>query len=179
MEAVFDNKSNVLNARILAKHDQSVLYTVSTNFGYRGRKDTLLLDANPLPGTTSRTVGAIHWGDKTLEVNGHRKSCAELKRRAGRFYNRTRHWRWSQDRKEYEIIFEGEEWKATLNQNMLIAGRFYVPRPHLFSKAPPTVLHLTKTALCEDEIFLILVFIYVETKRQDRTNSSTADPGGW
>ncbi|KAJ7064896.1 hypothetical protein C8F01DRAFT_779538 [Mycena amicta] len=178
MEAAFDNKSNVLNAHIRAVHDNSILYTVRTTFGYRGRKDTILCDANPVPGA-SATVGAIHWQDKTLEIMGHRKPYSELKRQAGRFFNRTRHWRWSPDRKDYELLFEGEEWKATLNQNMLIAGRFCVPRPHLFSKQPPTLLHLTKTALAEDEIFLILVFIYCETKRQDRTNSSIADPGGW
>ena len=52
----------------------------------------------------------------------------------------------------------------------MIAGRFSVPfRPHLFTKPKPTVLHLTQTALAEDEIFLILVFIYSEAKRQDET----------
>ncbi|KAF7318906.1 hypothetical protein HMN09_00226400 [Mycena chlorophos] len=179
MEAVFDNKSNVLNAHIRAAHDNSVLYTLRTNFGYRGRKDTILCDANPAPGAPSATVGVIHWQDKSLEIMGHRKPCADLKRQAGKFFNRTKHWRWAQDRKDYQILYDDEEWKATLNQNMLIAGRFCVPRPHLFSKQPPTLLHLTQTALAEDEIFLILVFIYCETKRQDRTNSSIGDPGGW
>ncbi|KAF7316393.1 hypothetical protein MIND_00158100 [Mycena indigotica] len=178
MEAVFDNKTNILNAHIRAVHDNSVLYTLRTKFGYRGRKDTVLLDENPIPGA-SATVGAIHWQEKSLEITGHRKPCSELRRHTGRFFNRTQHWRWSQDRKDYHIFLEGEEWKATLNQNMLIAGRFAVPRPHLFSKQPPTLLHLTKTALVEDEIFLILVFIYCETKRQNKTNSSIVDPGGW
>ncbi|KAJ7211370.1 hypothetical protein GGX14DRAFT_450105 [Mycena pura] len=179
MEATFDNKTNVLNARIRAMHDNSVLYTLRTNHGYRGRKVTLLCDTNPAPGTAA-TVGAIHWQENTLEVMGHRKPCAELKRHSGRFFNRTRHWRWSSERKEYEILYEREEWKATLNHNMLIAGRFSVPfRPHLFSKSPPALLHLTKTALAEDEVFLILVFVYCEARRQDRTNSYIGDVGGW
>jgi hypothetical protein len=55
---------------------------------------------------------------------------------------------------------------------MCIAGRFAVPfRPHLFSKSPPPMVHLTKRALDEDEVFLILVFIYCEARRQDRTVS--------
>ncbi|KAJ7101863.1 hypothetical protein C8R43DRAFT_917513 [Mycena crocata] len=179
MEATFDNKTNVLNARIRAVHDNSVIYTLRTNFGFRGRKDTLLCDENPAPGATS-TVGAIHWQEKTLEIFGHKKSCFELKRRAGRFFNRTRHWRWAPDRKEYEILYEQEEWKATLDHNMSVAGRFSVPfRPHLFSKSQPALLHLTKTALAEDEVFLILVFIYCEARRQDKTNSSSGDVGGW
>lgn len=53
---------------------------------------------------------------------------------------------------------------------MLTAARFVVPsRPHLFSKPKPTTLHLTETALAEDEVFLIMVFIYSEAKRQDNT----------
>ncbi|KAF7360430.1 hypothetical protein MVEN_00773100 [Mycena venus] len=179
MEATFDNKTNVLNARIRAVHDNSVIYTLRTSFGYRGRKDTLLLDENPVPGTATATVGAIHWQEKTLEISGHRKSCAELKRRAGRFFNRTRHWRWGADRKEYEVVYEREEWKATLDHNMCIAGRFSVPfRPHLFSKSQPPLVHLTKRALEEDEVFLILVFIYCEARRQDKTNSSRLDSIG-
>ncbi|KAJ6612655.1 hypothetical protein B0H10DRAFT_2051367 [Mycena sp. CBHHK59/15] len=169
MEATFDNKTNVLNARIRAVHDNSVIYSLRTTFGFRGRKDTILVDENPAPGATT-IVGAIHWQEKTLEIFGHKKSWSELKRFAGSFYNRTRHWRWSLDRKEYEILYEEEEWKATLDHNMSIAGRFSVPcRPHLFSKSKPVVLHLTKTALAEDEVFLILVFIYSQARRQDKT----------
>jgi hypothetical protein len=60
--------------------------------------------------------------------------------------------------------------QATLEHNMCTAGRFAVPfRPHLFTKSKPALLHLTKTALAEDEVFLILVFIYCEARRQDRT----------
>ncbi|KAJ7792395.1 hypothetical protein B0H14DRAFT_169391 [Mycena olivaceomarginata] len=179
MEATFDNKTNVLNARIRT-HDNSVIYTLRTSFGYRGRKDTVLWDENPPAGAGAAAVaGAIHWQEKSLEVGGHRKSCKELKRCAGRFYNRTRHWRWAPDRKEYEVVYEREEWKATLDHNMCIAGRFAVPfRPHLFSKSPPPMVHLTKRALDEDEVFLILVFIYCEARRQDRTNSSRLDASG-
>jgi len=180
MEATFDNKTNVLNARIRAIHDDSVIYTLRTTFGFHGRKLTILHDANPIPGS-SGVVGAIHWQEKTLEVHGHKKRFSELKRHEGNFFNRTRHWRWAPDRKEYEVIYEREEWKATLDNNMSIAARFSVPfRPHLFSKSQPAHLHLTKTALAEDEVFLILVLIYSEVKRQDKTNSSTdGGSGGW
>ena len=62
--------------------------------------------------------------------------------------------------------------QATLDHNMMIAGRFCVPfRPHLFTKNKPAILHLTQTALAEDEVFLILVFVYSEAKRQDNTVS--------
>ncbi|KAF8190363.1 hypothetical protein K438DRAFT_1831943 [Mycena galopus ATCC 62051] len=178
MEGTFDNKTNLFNARIRTVHDNSVIYTLRTSFGYRGPKDTVLWDENPAPGAAA-TVGAIHWTEKTLEISGHRKSCTELKRNGGRFFNRTRHWRWAADRKEYEVVYEQEEWKATLDHNMCIAGRFSVPfRPHLFSKSQPPRIHLTKRALEEDEVFLILVFVYCEARRQDRTNSSRLDSSG-
>ncbi|KAJ7634719.1 hypothetical protein FB45DRAFT_909653 [Roridomyces roridus] len=181
MEASFDNKTNILNARIRATHDNSVIYTLRTTFGYRGRKDTILHDENPAPGAASSAVGAIHWQEKTLEIYGHKKSCAEVRRRTGRFFfNRTRHWKWGEGRKEYEILYEHEEWKATLDHNMKVAARFSVPfRPHLFSKSQPALLHLTKTALAEDEVFLILVFVYCEAKRQDRTVSVSPSIHPW
>ncbi|EKM79534.1 hypothetical protein AGABI1DRAFT_128681 [Agaricus bisporus var. burnettii JB137-S8] len=48
-------------------------------------------------------------------------------------------------------------------------------RNHLFHKNKSPVLHIQPSSLLQDEVFLILVFIYSETKRQDKTNSS----GGW
>ncbi|KAJ7158396.1 hypothetical protein C8R43DRAFT_1095956, partial [Mycena crocata] len=162
MEATFDNKTNVLNARIRAVHDNSVIYTLRTNFGFRGRKDTLLCDENPAPGATST--------EKTLEIFGHKKSCFELKKKSRRFFNRTRHWRWAPDRKEYEILYEQEEWKATLDHNMSVAGRFLSAFPSTpVQQVAAGASAPTKTALAEDEVFLILVFIYCEARRQDKT----------
>lgn len=63
--------------------------------------------------------------------------------------------------------------QASLNSNMMIAGCLRAPyRPHLFTKMEPVTLHLTRTALAEDEVFLILVFIYSEANRQERTVST-------
>ena len=41
-------------------------------------------------------------------------------------------------------------------------------RPQLFGKAKPVVLNLSRVALAKDEVFLMLVFIYNETKRQEK-----------
>lgn len=102
---------------------------------------------------------------------------------------RTRHWCWSADRKKYEISYQREVWKAsplpasrpeardnedcpqaTLNGDASIVAQFSVPsRPQLFGKPKPVILSMTRIALMEDEIFLILVFIYSEVKRQEET----------
>ncbi|KAJ7702705.1 hypothetical protein B0H17DRAFT_1042898 [Mycena rosella] len=171
MEAFFDNKTNIVNARICAALDSAPMYTVETTFAFAGRGRTVLRDANPLPGATaSAIVGAINWGEKSFEVGGYKHACAEMRRSEGGLFHKTKFWRWSAARKEYEITYTHEEWKATLEEGKTSAGRFSVPfRPHLFSKSKPTVLHLTATALTEDEVFLILVFIYEEVKRQDKT----------
>ena len=53
-----------------------------------------------------------------------------------------------------------------------IEATFSVPfRPQLFGKAKPVVLNLSRAALARDEVFLMLVFIYNETKRQEKTVS--------
>ncbi|KAG6855725.1 hypothetical protein H0H87_011599, partial [Tephrocybe sp. NHM501043] len=190
MEAYFDNKGNILNACIRSKRDKSVLYTLKTTFGLSGRKITVFLDENPAPGRTAH-VASLNWRDKTFEILGQRRNLSDIRRTEGRFFkkhefivpgthvintyaegsDRTRHWRWNSERKEYELLFDDDEgWKATLNGNMSIAARFLVQlRPHLFGKPDPPALHLTKTALEADEVFLILVMIYSEIKRQDST----------
>ncbi|KAJ3997430.1 hypothetical protein F5050DRAFT_1569393 [Lentinula boryana] len=167
MEVRFDNKANILNARLLATHDNSPIYTTKTNFTFRGRDITLLQDTNPALSTQgSLTVGAIHWKDKIIEVNGHRKKVADLKEKKNSFLNRARYWRWSAERKEYEIKYSNDEWTVSPS----VVGRFAVPyRPHLFTKLDPPLLSLARTALGEDEIFLLLVFLYSEAKRQDDT----------
>ena len=87
MEAFFDNKSNILNTQIRAAYDDSVLYSVKSTSGFRGRKITVLQDANPV-WASSPIVGAIYWREKTIEVYGHKKRIAEVKRHRGRFFAR-------------------------------------------------------------------------------------------
>ncbi len=56
-----------------------------------------------------------------------------------------------------------------------VAGTFAVPfRPHVFSKPTPTTLELTREGLAKDEVFLILIFVYSEAKRQDQTVGSSS-----
>ncbi|KAJ8490095.1 hypothetical protein ONZ45_g13340 [Pleurotus djamor] len=174
MDAYFDNKTNILNAHIRTTYDDSILYKVKSTTSFRGPRITVLEDANPVPGYTgSNIVGAIHWKDKLLEVHGHRRPLADIKRREGRMFhlNSSKHWRWGNEHREYQVRFEDDEWKVTVDHGMSIAARFEVPlRPHLFTKAKPPVIHLTRTALEADEVFMILVLIYSESRRQDRTD---------
>ena len=88
MEAKFDNKTNVLNAKIRTTHDDTVIYSVTTSEGLWGRRYTFLKDANPALGD-STTVGVIHWNEKIFEVCGHKKSLTDIRRKPQGFRNKS------------------------------------------------------------------------------------------
>jgi len=81
MEATFDNRINLLSANVRSFVDSSVLYSITTTHNLWGRTVTLLKDANPALGTNSPIVGAIYWRERLFEVNGHRKSISDMKRK--------------------------------------------------------------------------------------------------
>lgn len=132
MEAYFDNKGDVLNARIRVLRDDSAVYTVKTTFGLRGRKITVLRDENPTLGRPA-VVGCINWKQKTMDVCGSRRAMRDVKRTEGRFFKkyifrvcagrsdfgltiwwvRSHLWRWGQERKkEYQIEHDKDGWKV-------------------------------------------------------------------
>jgi hypothetical protein len=89
MEALFDNKNNVLNANLISVHSDAMLYTIQSTFGFRGRKITVIRDANPPPGQSQTlSAGAILWGEKMIEVGGVRKKISDIKRREGGVFNK-------------------------------------------------------------------------------------------
>lgn len=88
MEAFFDNKTNIVNARICAVLDEAVMYSVQTKFEFQGRVRTILRDENPLPGSPSAVVGAINWKEKTFEVHGQKRKYDEIRRTAGSLFNK-------------------------------------------------------------------------------------------
>jgi hypothetical protein len=204
MEAIFDNATNILNAHIRTLHDNSPIYTVRTTSTFlRGRKLTLLIDANPAGGST--VVGAIHWRQRLLEVRGEKHKWSELKRREGSVFGRTRYWRWGSGKKEYKITYSTVEgWKATLAEDSPandtpangspendsptkevtepntppspLAACLTMPhRPHFFRKIKAPTLEISRVALLDDEVFLLLVLLYSEAKRQDRNNITSSD----
>ncbi|KAF8872443.1 hypothetical protein CPB84DRAFT_1737610 [Gymnopilus junonius] len=179
MEVVFDNKTNVLNAKLHATHDNSVIYTISTDETVFSRAYTYVKDANPAQGGETTIVGVINWSKKTFEINGHRKAIYDIRRKPGGFRNKSRYWKWAEDREEYNVVHQEDGWEnfqANCTSTVEVEASFSVPyRPVLWGKVKPLVLKLSRVALAKDEVFLILVFIYSEIKRQEKMNSA----GGW
>ncbi|KAF8963656.1 hypothetical protein BDZ97DRAFT_986872 [Flammula alnicola] len=173
MEAIFDNKANVLNAKVHATHDNSVIYSISTDQTLWGRTYTYVKDTNPALGGESTIVGVINWGQKTFEIQGNRKPIKDIRRKPGGFRNKSRFWKWAEGREEYDIVHHEEGWQATCTSTGVVEATLSVPyRPQLFGKPHPVVLNLSQVALAKDEVILILALIYGETKRQEKTNSS-------
>jgi hypothetical protein len=87
MEAILDDTGNVLNTKIRAQHDNSVIYTVKTEQSlWRGRIVTYLRDKNPLVGDTqSVVVGTIKWKKKAFEIMGVRHKLEDMRRKVGEF----------------------------------------------------------------------------------------------
>ncbi|KAF9017479.1 hypothetical protein BDZ89DRAFT_1213777 [Hymenopellis radicata] len=70
-------RSEVLDGReVRSSVDESVLYQLKTTFSFRGRRLTILQDANPSPGGPV-TVGAIHWDDRIVEILGQKKKLSQ------------------------------------------------------------------------------------------------------
>jgi len=183
MEAYFDNKGNILNAHICIPRDHSVLYTVETTFDLMGRKVTVLKDENPV--FEEAIVGRIYWKQKLFEVRGTVRQIASIKRTEGRFMKKVHYWRWvdperRRERKEYCIKYKHREgWKVTSGDNTL--AQFSAPnRPRLFGKTDPPTFSTEKTLHTDEEVFLILLFIYNEVKRQDVSGTASVNGNvGW
>lgn len=134
MEVVFDNKTNVLNAKLHTTHDDSVIYSITTDETIFSRTYTYVKDTNPGPGGGMTTVGVINWSKKTFEVNGQRKAIDDIRRKPGGFRNkwvfarrsccgmeelmetwrtrRSRYWKWTGDREEYDVVHQEEGWEV-------------------------------------------------------------------
>ena len=84
MEATFDNKSNVLNAKLHATHDNSVIYSISTDETIWSRAYTYVKDLNPALGGDPTLVGAINWAKKMFEIQGQRRGLGDIRRKPPR-----------------------------------------------------------------------------------------------
>ncbi|KAH9485877.1 hypothetical protein JR316_0002792 [Psilocybe cubensis] len=173
MEAIFDNKANVLDAKIRTAHDNSVIYSISTDQTTWSKTYTYVRDMNPAGREDPIVVGIINWDKKTFEVNGHRKTLKEIRRKPRRFSLRSKLWKWSEDREEYAIVHREEGWQAMSTSKNQVEATLAVPyRPQLFGKLKPIVINLSRSALAKDEVFLILAFIYLEYRRQEKTEAT-------
>jgi hypothetical protein len=86
MEAIFDSKSNYLNANVRSLRNDALMYSISTTRSmFRGRKVTSIRNAS------GRVVGAIDWKGKTFQVQDRTIPWRTLKSSAGFFSRHVLH----------------------------------------------------------------------------------------
>ncbi|KIY49191.1 hypothetical protein FISHEDRAFT_41878 [Fistulina hepatica ATCC 64428] len=179
MEAFFDNGLDLYNCNLRSCLDENILYSLTTKEVGRSAKNTVLKDANPVPGMPA-TVGVIHWKEKAIELYGTKKPCSELREVKGSFFKKRYFWRWAPTRKQYEVEYNEQE--SSLRYSIssfeclqvaydgVEAATFYMPaQPKLFGKLKPSRVGVVPHALKEDEQFLIALLVYLEGRRQVQT----------
>jgi len=146
-------------------------YTVSTTSGgFTGRKITSLV---PTPQASASGVGTeisgqIDWKSTLFRVGSSTKAWGGLTTKKGS----TREWSWSGQ--QYTVQFNNRDWTATRATDGSSPSVVFVPRrPHLFSADEPASISFTPGMSSEDTMFLMLVMIYSEARRQDSNRNRT------
>ncbi|KAG6910186.1 hypothetical protein DXG01_012635 [Tephrocybe rancida] len=189
---------DILNSSIEAQHSNhgAVSYRTSTTSGYFVGPKVTTLDplsyGHEKKGSAPPARATIYWKDSALEVGGSRKHLDSVSSKVGGFFSlcvssihpstielttrgspRTREWRWSTQ--AYTVAFNNNQWTAAPTHNPHAAAATLSPyKRHFFSSSEQPVLSLAPGLGAEEETFLILVMLYMETKRLEK-NQATSD----
>ncbi|RDB20596.1 hypothetical protein Hypma_012121 [Hypsizygus marmoreus] len=146
---------NMLNSVIQSDTDHTPYYTTHTTSGFRGRKVTTITG----PAPAQQISGTIHWRTGIFDVGGVQRSTAEVKRKLGGLFDGDREWKWSGH--TYVVTSIGGQWVATQPSHQTPSAVL-----RLSSDSPITVSFAPDVAI-EDTFFLLMIFIYSETKEED------------
>ncbi|KAI5900578.1 uncharacterized protein SCHCODRAFT_02608274 [Schizophyllum commune H4-8] len=170
-------KKDILNSLILGDHG-GIIYTTQSLKGFRGRKVTSLIGGGALSGSsTAHTTppASIQWRKRLVDINGQVKHVEMLKRRSRGWFSSARLWQWGD--MSYELHFSSGEWTARSSDGNTVAT-FFPYQPRLFHKSEQAQIFLLRDLSPTETAFLIVVFIYMELRRQDKQRSSSAASAG-
>ncbi|KAI4522812.1 hypothetical protein K525DRAFT_162006, partial [Schizophyllum commune Loenen D] len=154
-------KKDILNSLILGDHG-GIIYTTQSLKGFRGRKVTSLIGGS----STSHTPPAsIQWRKRLIDINGQVMHVDSLKRRSRGWFSSARLWQWGA--LSYELHFSRGEWTARSSDGNTVAT-FFPYQPRLFHKSEQAQIFLLRDLSPTETAFLIVVFIYMELRRQDK-----------
>ncbi|KAJ7056394.1 hypothetical protein C8F01DRAFT_1156086 [Mycena amicta] len=158
---------HVENASILGP-DGATHYTAHTLHGILRRRKLTTVTAIAGPGGL---VGVIDWSKKTFEVEGVVRSwkdvCVEPHRILSDYKGKT--WRWSTN----SYLFKHNITQRELLKTLI--ARFTSPQINLLTKSKPAsfqFLHPLQDQV--EEMFILLVVIQTEVKRQDTETAVVA-----
>ncbi|KAL1691343.1 hypothetical protein GGG16DRAFT_124990 [Schizophyllum commune] len=169
-------KKDILNSPILGDHG-GIIYTTQSLKGFRGRKVTSLIGGGALNGSsTAHTPPAsIQWRKRLIDINGQVMHVDSLKRRSRGWFSSARLWQWGA--MSHELHFSSGEWTARSSDGNTVAT-FFPYQPRLFHKSEQAQIFLLRDLSPTETAFLIVVFIYMELRRQDKQRSSAAANAG-
>ncbi|KAL1751874.1 hypothetical protein FB107DRAFT_293594 [Schizophyllum commune] len=168
-------KKDVLNSVVLSDHG-AIVYTTQSLKGFRGRKVTSLTGGGALNGSsTAHTPPAsIQWRKRLIDINGQVKHIDMVKRRSRGWFSSARLWQWGNI--SYELHYSSGEWTARSSGNTV--ATFFPYQPRLFHKSEQAQIFLLRDVPPTDLVFLLVAFIYMELRRQDKQRSSAAASAG-
>ncbi|KAJ7785264.1 hypothetical protein DFH07DRAFT_763862 [Mycena maculata] len=161
-ELTFKSK-DILNSHLHAGHSNP--YTTSTSSGVLGRKTTTLKT-----GFLSGSAGKIDWRDKEFKIGGRTKKWRKVESSGG-WFTSGREWEWAGY--TYTVKHSHHKWTAT-NSHREVA--YFTPyQSHLLRSSEHASLYISPEIQDEHQrVFLILVLLYSETKRQDKQHKTEA-----
>ncbi|KAJ7894317.1 hypothetical protein B0H14DRAFT_2683937 [Mycena olivaceomarginata] len=146
-------------------------YTTSTvnKPSSRSRQTTSLLAPRP-PGTPNGPAAIIDWAQGTFEVAGRTRRIDELCAKRGTFSS-SRYWTWL-TAEEYRVKYEAETahtWTVYAYDGTVLAT--LTTRIHYFFHDDSLpLLEISPSVTDDRELqFIILILLYSETKRRDRS----------
>ncbi|KAG5641830.1 hypothetical protein DXG03_004133 [Asterophora parasitica] len=151
----------------------AVAYGIKTHSGIFGRKTTELTPFSH--GTPYRGIpGEIDWKSKKFQIGGVKRKWSSLKSKGGAFSS-GKEWHWLG--RSYVVRYHDKEWTVTSHFWGNAAGAFFrLRRSHLFrSNEPASISFSQDIQSSEDMVFLILVLLYSETKRREKSQKSAED----
>ncbi|KAF8077683.1 hypothetical protein FPV67DRAFT_7752 [Lyophyllum atratum] len=161
---------DLLNTAVLPTESQNwTSYSTSTNSSVLVPKLTILT-----PSATRNTYGAaldgaIDWQNESLIIGGMSTKLKNLKRRPSRKSGGAREWTWKGERFTVKYHASTDKWTAKSGSPAHPDDAIFAVRKHRILKADdPATMTLSENLSAQDTVFLILVMIYSETRRQER-----------
>lgn len=120
-------------------------------------------------GAASGTSAAIRWRERRFETGGVKRDWSTFKYKPAGIFSKTRKWHWSGESFTVKFLIDDDKWIASSDSSRHpTRATFYPYKYHFFGPSEPGYISFSPDVSDEDTIFLILVMIYSETRRQDR-----------
>ncbi|GLB34685.1 hypothetical protein LshimejAT787_0202500 [Lyophyllum shimeji] len=161
---------DLLNTAIIPDEPHHwIAYSTSTTSNVLGPKLTLLTPSVVRNTYGPALDGAIDWKEETFVIGGRSAKWANLKCKLSRRSGSAREWKWFGERFTVKYESGTGRWTAKSGSPAHADDAVFTVRKHrIFGADDPATIEFALNVSARDMVFLILVLIYSETKRQQR-----------